>query len=198
MNNSFTQLNPDCHTFVRDLCHTYNITFSPQELRFIEIAYDKLQLTGEYFSKSDFPILTANNFSQIIHRINKKINLITKEVHGKSPLFSLKGVHLDQSVRERHTGVNHSFINQKLEQLYSLAKKQPPFMHDIKLSSRTMHLYDTLLKRGTTPHPSNKQFHITIKIPTCRFNSKVSLSPNGRIDLHIGCSQFYYWIFRIN
>lgn len=171
-----------------NLCQSYSIIFTPKQLKFIQVAYDKHQLTGEYFLYSDFPYLTRNNFSQMIHRINKKTQLITKEISGKSPMFSLKGVYLDQSVREQHTGVNDSFINKKIEHLYALAMKQPPYMHDIKISSRSSQLYDKLLQTGLTPHPKNKQFIIPILANT-RFNSKAQISPKGRIDLHIGCSQ---------
>jgi len=188
MINLSSQLNSDCHTFVTDFCKSYSITYPPSQLKFIQVAYDKHQLTGEYFLYSDFPYLTRNNFSQIIHRINKKAPLIAKEIDDNPPMFSLNGVHLDQSVREKHTGVNDTFINQKIEHLYALAMKQPPFMHDIKISSRTSQLYDKLLQTGLTPNQKNKQFIIPI-LANNRFNSKAQISPNGRIDLHIGCSQ---------
>ncbi|MCV0411396.1 hypothetical protein [Nitrosarchaeum sp.] len=184
-----SQLNSNCHTFVTDLCHTYNIQFTPRELKFIETAYDKHHLTGEYFSSHDFPHLTPNNFSQIVHRINKKYDLILKQVGGRSPMFSLKGFYLDQPVREKGTGVNTPFINQKIAQLYNLAKKQPPQMHDIKLSSRTSQLYSNLLLQpDLSIHTKNKQFVIPI-LANPRFDSKAQISQNGRLDLHIGCSQ---------
>ena len=186
--NSCNPLNSDCHTFVSDYCKRYGINFTPKELQFIEVAYDKHKLTGEYFSYSDFPYLTRNNFSQLIHRINNKTELITKQISGKYPMFSLNGVYLDQTVREKRTGVNNSFINQKIEQLYSFAMKQPPFIHDIKLSSMTSQLYAKLLETGLTPHPNNKQFIIPIHANP-RFTSKAQISPNGRMDLHVGCSQ---------
>ena len=188
MINFSNPLNSDCHTFVSDYCKRYNISFTPKELQFIEVAYDKHQLTGEYFSSSDFPYLTRNNFSQIIHRINKKTQLILKQISGRSPMFSLDGVYLDQTVREKRTGVNDAFINQKIERLYDLTTKQPAFMHDIKISSKTSQLYEKLLQTGFTPHAQNKQFVIPI-YANIRFNSKAQISPNGRIDLHIGCSQ---------
>lgn len=187
-NQVFNQLNSDCHTFVTDLCQRCSIRFTHVESKLIEVAYDKHRLTGEYFSYSDFPYLNRNNFSQIIHRINKKHDLIQKQINGKYPMFSLNGVYLEQTVRDRRTGVNSSFINQKLEQLYNLAKKQPAQMHNIHLSSKTSQLYDKLLQIGLTPHPNNKQFLIPI-LANPRFDSKAHISSNGRMDLHIGCSQ---------
>lgn len=184
----FDQLNSDCHRYVIDICHRYDVKLTPRELKFIEVAHSKHQLTGEYFSRSDFPYLNRNNFSQMIVRINRKLPLIKKEIPGNPPFYSLIGMYFDQNVIKKHTMVNTSFINQKLEQLYALAIKQPPFMHDIKLSSKTSQLYDKLLQTGLTPHPNNKQFIIPI-LANSRFNSKAQISPSGRMDLHIGCSQ---------
>jgi len=184
----FDQLNSDCHRYVTDICHRCDIKFTPRQLKFIEVAHDKHQLTGEYFSRFDFPYLTRNNFSQMIVRINKKLPLIKKEISGKAPFYSLIGMYFDQNVTKEHTTVNTSFINQKIDSLYALAKKQPPFMHDIKLSSRTSQLYDNLLQTGLTPNPYNKQFIIPI-LANPRFDSKAQISSNGRMDLHIGCSQ---------
>ena len=185
----FGQLNSDCQSFVTNICHQYDVAFTPGQLKFIEIAFDKHQFSGECFSRHDFPHLDRNNFSQIVIRINKKIKLITKEIEGYPPLYSLKGVYLDQTVREKHTGVNDSFMNHRMEQLYMLATKQPPQMHDIKLSSKTSQLYQNLLLQpDISPHPKNKQFIIPI-LCNPRFDSKSQISPNGRMDLHIGCSQ---------
>lgn len=45
-----------------------------------------------------------------------------------------------------------------------------------------------MIQIGLTPHPNNKQFIIPI-LANSRFNSKAQIPPNGRMDLHIGCSQ---------
>lgn len=182
------QLNSDCHSYVTDIYHRYDVEFTPKQLKFIEVAYSKHQLTGEYFTRSDFPYLTRNNFSQMISRINKKVPLIKKEIEGYPPFYSLIGVYFDQNVTKKRTVGNTSFINQKIEHLYAQAITQPPFMHDIKLSSKTSQLYDNLIQTGLTPHPNNKQFIIII-LANPRFNSKAQISPSGRMDLHIGCSQ---------
>ena len=134
------QMNLDCHRFVTNICHQYDVAFTPGQLKFIEVAFDKHQFSGEYFSRHDFPHFNRNNFSQLIHRINKITELITKEIEGYPPFYSLKGVYLDQTVREKHTGVNDSFMNHRMEQLYMLPNKQPPQMHDIKLSPHTSNL----------------------------------------------------------
>ncbi|MHA7647161.1 hypothetical protein [Nitrosopumilus sp. S4] len=182
-------LNSDCQTFVRDYCQTYGISFTKQELKVIYGIYDVLDVTGTYASKLDFPYLSTNNFTKIISRINKKCDLILKPITGKYPMFSLKGYKLSKNVRVQGTGVHNSYINHKLQQLYNLATKQPPFMHDIKLSCTTINLYDKLLLQpDIKPNPNNLQFIIPV-YANPRFTSNAQISRNGRLDLHIGCSQ---------
>lgn len=188
-NQIFTPLNSDCHQYVIDICHRYGVDFPPRQLKFIEVAYDKHKFAGEPFSRFDFPHLTRNNFSQMISRINKKLPLIEKMIDGYPPFYSLMGISFDKNVIENGTGVNTSFMNHRMEQLYMLATKQPPQMHDIKLSSKTSQLYENLLlQQDISPHPKNKQFIIPI-LSNPRFTSKAQISPTGRMDLHIGCSQ---------
>jgi hypothetical protein len=185
----FDQLNSDCHRYVTDICHRYGVELTPRQLKFIEIAWDKLKFTCEPFSRFDFLHIKPNNFSQIISRINKKLPLIEKVISDYPSFYSLNGLHLDKNVIEKRTRVNNLFINHRMEQLYNLSTKQPAQIHDIKLSSMTSQLYDNLLLQpDISPNHTNKQFVIPI-LTNSRFSSKAQISPNGRMDLHIGCSQ---------
>lgn len=184
-----SQLNFDCHRFVTDICHRYSVVLTPRQLQFVEVGYDKIQLLGKPFCRNDFPYLTRNNFSQIIHRINKILPLIEKVIDGYPPFFTLNGLYLDKNVIKKPTGVNDSFINQKIETLLSLTKNQQPSLHDIRLSSKTSQLYEKLQEKGLSTTMGNKQFLIPILTDNSRFNTKAQINPNGRMDVMIGCSQ---------
>ena len=188
-NQDFDQLNSDCHTYVTDICHRYGVELTPRELNFIEVAFDKIQFSGEPFTRLDFLHIKPNNFSQLICRINKKLPLIEKMFSSSISFYSLNGCHLDKGVIEKRRGVDNLFINHRMEQLYNLCTKQPAQMHDIKLSSKTSQLYNNLLLQSDIlPNPINKQFVIPI-LANHRFSTKAQISPNGRMDVHIGCTQ---------
>lgn len=103
-------------------------------------------------------------------------------------MYSLKGYKLSKDVSQKGRGLDDTFINKKLEELYSLTNRQQDMMHDMHLYCKTSQLYDNVAKTGLTPTKKNNQF--VIPIPTDpRFSSKAIVSPNGRLDLYVGCSQ---------
>jgi len=186
IDNSILNTNLNYNELITQIHNVRVKRLTPKQKQFVRISYDKHMLTGELFSEGDFPFLTNVNFRQKIYELK---DIIVKEIPGSPPLYRLKFIQLHKSITKKGTGVNSSFINQKLQQLYALAIKQPPQMHDIKLSSKTSQLYENLqLQPDIEPNKVNKQFLIPI-LANSRFDSKAQISPNGRMDVHIGCSQ---------
>ncbi len=186
IDNSFLKTNPNYNDLITLIHNVSGKRLTPKQEHFVSIAYDKHMLTGELFSKGDFPFLTNVNFRQKIHELK---DIIVKEIPGTLPLYRLTFIQLHESITKKGTGVNTSFCNQKLQQLYALTIKQPPQMHDIQLSSMTSLLYDNLLLQpDIEPNKINKQFLIPI-LANPRFDSKAHISPSGRLDVYIGCSQ---------
>jgi len=186
IDNSFLNTNPNYNELITQIHNVRVKRLTPKQKQFIQIAYEKHMLTGLLFSKGDFPYLSEGNFRQKIHELK---DIIVKEIQGSPPFYRLIFIQLHKSITKKGTGIYTSFTNQKLQQLYALAIKQPPQMHDIQLSSITSQLYENLLLQpDIEPNKVNKQFLIPI-LANPRFDSKAHISPSGRLDVYIGCSQ---------
>lgn len=178
----------DCQTFVSNYCQMYNICFGKNEYRVIQRIFDVLKLRGHYAVNSDFPDMSRDNFYQIISRLCKKCNIVKKIPDGKFTMYTLDGIEVSKNVRQKGRGIDQSLIFNKIEQLYLLTKNQEPGLHNIHLNCKTSNLYSSLKKQEITPTKKN-QFVIPIGVNP-RFASKAIISPNGRLDLYVGCSQF--------
>ena len=180
--------NQNCQTFVSNYCQTYNIRITKKENKVIQRIFDVLKYCGHYAVSSDFPDMNRDNFYQIVSRLCKKCNIVKRIQDGKTTMYSLDGFDFDKNVRQKGRDMDQSLIFNKLDQLYLLTKNQEPALHDIHLTTTTSNLYPSLKKQEITPTKKN-QFVIPIPVNP-RFSTKATISPNDRLDLYVGCSQF--------
>lgn len=112
-------------------------------------------------------------------------DIFEKVIDSRPPFFKLKGLYVsNQTIKDTTIKkVKHDF-----EQILSQLKHQPPHIHDIKLSTRTEGLYSRLVNTNHIPNKQNLQITIRHFPIISKFKTTVTVSRNGNLTLHIGCT----------
>lgn len=185
MSQSKQDIKKKCHTFVTDLCHTYSIRLTPRKLEFLKKAYYINAVKRNYFTFVDFFPMSKSNFRQFVHRLRP---VIVTEINSNPGFYRLKGVEVSYNVTLRGRGVSQTpLVDPDFHELLASCQEQPVMMHNLRINTHTVGLYENLLKRGFTPNEFNKQ--ITIKLHLNRhFPITINIFRNGKLQIIVACT----------
>jgi len=166
----------EINSLLTDYSNAKHIT--TKQKQFLEIAIRINSQNKRPFSCYDFPLLSRNNFRQMVYKLHDFI-----EVYIKShPCFyKIKGVYLPKSrvfVTDGTTGGDMIAILKKL-------REQPPKIHDIKLKFKS-NIHQFLSKLGEKVNPANKSIQYRFRLDDFA-RTNVSVYPHT-VVVDLGCT----------
>jgi len=187
--NTFDQilaLNPDCHFYVTQYCHTHEVFPTPTQLKFIDRAYNINAVGGELWSYANFlSMMSKTNFRKTVQRLRPIIENVIRTNHV---YYKLKGVEMPYCVTRNPTGLPPRNVTPDFDKLLRNLKNQPPMMHDLRIHARVTGLYENLLRNPDfKPHNQNKAFTVYVPI-NYRFPTTVNVY-SDKIQVMVACSQ---------
>ena len=152
-----------------------------KELVLLKACYDINTIRGELFSRLDLGTFEPH-FRYYVCKLG---DIFEKVVDSRPPFFKLRGLHIqNQTIKDTLARK----IKPDFERMISRLRHQPPYIHDIKLSTQTDSLYDGLIHYGHTPNEQNHQITIRDFPIISKFKTTATISRNGNLTLHIGCT----------
>jgi len=185
MNND--NINPSFNDWLTDVINSELVTnrrpIHKSQRVFLKHCYERNVISGFYFSVFDFPGMSKDNFRQYILQLKP---YIVKAIDSRPAFYYLKGIVVG-NLTVNHTGVNT--ITEDFEIILRELEHQPPFLHDLRIETKTGGLYKGLAK-VKIPNHKNKGIHLSIP-PTLdsRFKTKVSVYANDRLVVMLGCTK---------
>ena len=181
--SQYENINPSFNDLLT-IYHNDNLDWTPTktELKFLKNCFNVNVLRGEHVSRIDFPTFTPEKFRNLAFRLKF---CLKKVVNSRPPLYILEGLSLGRlTIKDTDLGkIKHDF-GRELARL----RHQPPYIHDIKIETKTDRLYSNLIKTAHKPNPSNrgitiKEFPILSKI-----KASCTIYPNGLLIVHLACT----------
>jgi len=182
---SFTKPNPSFN----DLLTIYSNdnggrwpTKTQREL--LKICYDINTIRREIFCRHD---LGRFERSFGYYRCILGKNVFKEVISGRPPFFQLRGLNVE-NLTIKDTEVRK--VSDDVLKLLAKVKQQPPYFHDITITTPSVGLYDNLISNGNIPNFNNKQViikpdQISIK---SKFKTTITVNRNGNVTLHLGCT----------
>ena len=113
-------------------------------------------------------------------------NIVERVIDSKPTFYKLRGIYVE-NLTVKDTSLTK--VHDDFEALLKRLKRQPPFIHDIRIHVPTSELYENLLARGYLPNHNNKQITITDFPIFSRFKTIVNISKNGTLSIILGCTE---------
>jgi hypothetical protein len=149
----------------------------------LQICYDINTVRRELFCRHDLGI-----FEPKFRYYRCVLGDIFKEViSGRPPHYQLRGLNVD-NLTIKDTEVRK--VSDDVLELLSKVKQQPPYFHDITITTPSVGLYDNLILNGYKPNFNNKQVIIkSDQIPIkSKFKTTITVNRNDNVTLHLGCT----------
>ncbi len=150
---------------------------------FLKTCYDINVIRGDLFCVLDFRHIEQTNFRQYVHSLG---SIVERVIDSKPTFYKLRGIHVE-NLTVKDTSLTK--VHPDFEELLKKLKRQPPFIHDIRIHVRTSELYENLLARSHVPNKNNKQITISDFPIFSRFKTIVNISKNGTLSIILGCSE---------
>jgi hypothetical protein len=166
------------------LCHDCHITLTDKQKEFLKKCYDINVISCKPFTFLDFSI-NANVFQKRISRLTPFFELVFRSSLG---FYKLKGIDLYGYVMKNPRGVMPNQIHPDFEILLNQVQKRPLFMHDLRIQTKVVGLYENLIENNQKPHPKNHSITLSVYCGE-RFAVKVNIYKTGTLQVMIGCSR---------
>ena len=179
----YENLNPSFN----DLLTIYrndNLEWMPTktESKFLKNCYNVIVFRREYVSRFDFPTFTPGKFRNLVFRLKF---CLSRVINSRPPQYILRGLNIGNlTIKDTDLGkIKHDF-DRELSRL----KHQPPYIHDIKIETKTDRLYSNLIKTAHKPNPYNKGITIRDFQILSKIKATCTVYPNGLLLIHLACT----------
>ena len=151
------------------------------ERKFLKACYDINVIRDESFCRLDFGDFEPK-FRQYVWKLG---DIFEKIIEGRPPFYKLKGITIN-SHTIRDTGVRK--VSGDFEKILLRLRHQPPYIHDIKISTPTKGLYEGLFNNNHIPTKQNLQIILKDFPIKSKFTPTVIVSRTGNLSIHLGCT----------
>ncbi|MGY5148896.1 MAG: hypothetical protein ACW9W3_02430 [Candidatus Nitrosopumilus sp. bin_68KS] len=164
------------NALLTEICNTHRVTVSQKKF-----LHDAIQINIEEkrpFSLYDFSNMSPENFRQMILRLR---NVISVESKGRPCYYRVNGTPLNKRIplTHHHTGI----AGDRMIRILKRQKKQPPAIHDIKITARS-DLHDFISHE--TMHKRNHSIKFTYKLD---YNIQATaLVYPDKLQIDLGCT----------
>jgi len=179
----YENINPHFNDLITIYCND-NLGWRPTktELAFLKNCYNVNNFCHEYVSRLDFPTFTQEKFRNLAFRLKF---CLKKVINGRPPFYILEGLSIGNlTIKDTDLGK----IKQDFERELARLKHQPPFIHDIKIETKTDKLYSNLIETGHKPNRHNKGITIKDFQILSKIKATCTVYPNGLLLIHLACT----------
>ena len=178
------KLNPSFNEYVMRVCHDYQLSISNDMKKMLKKCYFINVVCGLSFTYLDFG-LKPNTFQKRMTRLKPFFEPVLRSSLG---FYKLRGIEMYNDVRKYPRGVIPNPIHPDFETILNQVQEKPLFMHDLRIQTKVVGLYENLIENNQKPHPKNHSITLNLYCGE-RFAVKVNIYKTGTLQVMIGCSR---------